>query len=284
VSVVLDERVHVRDGIAYAEESPSAYRARWEGEARSDHVESALATPDAHDDLAALTAKVTAVWDRFPPAHRVGTLVDLGTGYGRIPLHLSHNRGLRCDTFCGVDISEAMLHRLLEYRERFDVFLGASVHAICASADRLPLATGSADLVVSSAVFLHMGKSYVRRALVEVARVLRPGGAFVFESSFPNPYNPLNLPSRLKPPRLRKPNAMKYWTRAEVEALIRESGLAGRTGPFTVEPTRFAILPKRVGPLRVPLARRANDALGTPRRLHGLLAVTYTAFSESAFA
>lgn len=284
MTVVLDERLSVRDGIAYADDVPSAYRARWEEEAESDHVLSAVATTGSAADVEALTAKLTPVWDRFPHGRRVGTVIDIGTGYGRIPLYLSRSRGLACDTFCGIDISETMLRRLLEYREQFDIFPGAEVHAICASADRLPLATESVDLAVSSAVFLHMGKSYVRRALREVARVLRPGGAFVFESSFPNPHNPLNVPSRLKPPGLRNPNAMKYWKREEVERLIRECGLEERAGPFRVEPTRFAVLPKNVGPIKVPFARKANGALADPRHFRDFLAVTYTVYSESAFA
>jgi arsenite methyltransferase len=284
VSVVLNERVSIRNGIAFADDTQSPYRARWEHEAESDHVLSAVATSGAApDDVAALTAKLTEIWDRFPDGHHVGTLIDIGTGYGRIPLHLSRARGLTCDIFCGIDISETMLRRLLEYRTRFDVFPGAEVHAICASADQLPLATGSVDLAVSSAVFLHMGKSYVRRALAEVARVLRPGGAFVFESSFPNPYNPLNIPSRLKPRPLRNPNAMKYWRRHEVEQLFRDSGLEERIGPTRVEPTRFAVLPKNLGPLRVPFARRANEAIADPTHFRDFLAVTYTVYSESAF-
>jgi SAM-dependent methyltransferase len=284
VSVVLDERVQVRDGIAFADDELSAYRARWEDEAESDHVLSAIAATTAEpDDLAALTAKTTTLWQRLPPNRHVPTLVDIGTGYGRIPLHLSAGLGLTCNTFCGVDISESMLRRLLEYRARFDLFPGADVHAICASTDELPIAKDSTDLAVSSAVFLHMGKAYVHRALAEVTRVLRPGGAFVFEASFPNSHSPANFPPRLKPARLRNPNALKYWSHHEIERAICESGLAAKAGPFRIEPASFGLLPKTIGSRRVPLARRVNGLIGEPSRFHDVLAVSYSVYSESAF-
>ena len=53
------------------------------------------------------------------------------------------------------------MRRLIEYREQHSVFPDADVVAICASADDIPLADASVDLVVSSAVFLHMGKWFV---------------------------------------------------------------------------------------------------------------------------
>ena len=69
-----------------------------------------------------------------------------------------------------------------------------------------------------------MGKSFVRDAVAEVARTLKPGGDFVFDVSFPNARNPPNFLPRLKPERFRPPHFMKFWTRGEVEALLLESG------------------------------------------------------------
>jgi SAM-dependent methyltransferase len=175
-----------------------------------------------------------------------------------------------------------MLGRLLGYSEQFGIFPGADVQAICASADDLPIEDASVDLAVSSAVFLHMGKSFVARAVREIARVLRPGGAFVFDGCFPNTLNPANLPPRLKPPQLRNPNALKYWRRQEVERLLDKSGLAERAGGFEIEATSYAVVPKTVGPLRVPLARRVNRALGSPSSLRDLLAVSFSAYSPGA--
>jgi SAM-dependent methyltransferase len=282
--VVRLDRLTFRDGIAVADDAPpSAYRARWEEEAAADPV--ASATADAgrgREDLASLTRKLTPLWDRFPADRHVGTLLDVGVGYGRVELFLSTRKGLRCDTFCAVDISEGMLARLLEYRERFDAFPGATVYAIRTSADRLPIEDASVDLVLSSTAFLHMGKAYVARTLAELARVLRPGGGFVFDGSFPNPANPSHWAQQLKPPRYRSPHALKYWTRGEVERAIVGSGLAARAGAFRIEPSTYAVLPKDVGPLPAPFARRLNAALGEPRRLHGFLAVVWSAYSAGA--
>jgi SAM-dependent methyltransferase len=283
-SVVRLDRLTVRDGVALADEEPaSAYRARWEDEAAADPVASATAgATHGEDDLETLTRKLTPIWDRFPAGRHVETLLDVGVGYGRVELFLSERRGLRCDTFCAVDISETMLRRLLEFRERFDALPGATVWAIRASADRLPLEDASVDLALSSTAFLHMGKAYVSRTLAEIARVLKPGGGFVFDGSFPNPANPSNWVQQLKPPRYRSPHALKYWTRDEIERAVVASGLAARAGGFRIEPSTYALLPKEVGPVPVPFARRANAALGAPRRLDGLLAVVYSVYSPGA--
>jgi SAM-dependent methyltransferase len=284
VSVVVEERVRRRDGIAFADSVPETdYRARWEEEAAEDHVRSAIADgPGAARDEAALTAKIGALWSRFPTGVHAPSLLDVGAGYGRIDLYLARERQLTCDTLCAIDISATMLERLLEYRERFDAFPGTEVHAVCASADDLPVEDSSIDLVLSSAVFLHMGKAFVARAMHEIARVLKPGGAFVFETSFPNALNPSNWPPRLKPQRWRNPNALKYWRRREVEQLLTRSGLAARAGGFRLEPTSYALLPKTIGPVAMPLARRVNRGLGTPASLTDFLAVSFNAYSPGA--
>jgi arsenite methyltransferase len=284
VSAIVNGRVTIVDGIAFADSATaSPYRDQWEREAAEDHVRSAIANAPAGaaaDEL--LTGKIAPLWNRFPEGRHVGTLLDLGAGYGRIDLHLARAKGLACDTFYALDISETMLRRLVEYREQYSVFPGADVVAICASADDIPLADASIDLVVSSAVFLHMGKWFVARSVREIARVLKPGGAFVFDVAFPNRRNPSSWLPRTKPTPLRNPNALKYWTRPEIEQLLRDTGLEARAGGAIVEPGAYAALPKRVGPLSVPGARRLNGAIGEPRILSDFFAVSYNAYSPGA--
>ena len=78
---------------------------------------------------------------------------------------------------------------------------------------------------------------------------------------------------------------MKFWTRREVETLLVQSGLAAKAGGVTIEPGAYAILPKRVGPVPVPLARRANRALRSPPdRLDGVLAESFLATSRGLTA
>lgn len=278
-----DELVE-RGGLLYAAGDPdvSPYRRRWEDEAAEDHVRSAIAggTTGALD-YATLTAKVAPLWDRVPRGSAFGTVLEIGSGYGRIPLYLAREREVDWTTYCAVDISETMLQRFVEYREQFAANPDSRLYPICVSADDLPLEDDSVDLAISSAVFLHMGKSFVARAVAEIARTLRPGGHFVFDASFPNARNPPNLLPRLKPHRLRPPNFMKYWTRAEVEHLLVHTGLAAKAGGLIVDASSYALLPKRVGPVTVPLARRVNARLGTsPRRFADVLASSYSAFSE----
>jgi SAM-dependent methyltransferase len=271
-----------RDGIYHRKDESelSDYRRRWEDEAAEDHVRSAIAGGDTERvDYETLTGKISPIWSRFPRGSAFGTVLEIGSGYGRIPLYLARERSVTWSTYCAVDISETMLARFVEYRERFAPQEGR-LYPICVSADQLPLEDDSVDLALTSAVFLHMGKSFVASAVREIARTLKPGGDFVFDVSFPNAHNPPNLLPRLKPHRYRPPHFMKYWTRREIEALLAETGLATKAGGFRIEPGAYALLPKRVGPVPIPLARRANRAVeAAPARLHGLLAATYTVFS-----
>ena len=55
-----------------------------------------------------------------------------------------------------------------------------NVEAVIASAVSLPLVEQTADLVVSNYCFHHLDEDGKRRAIAEVARVLRPGGRLVF--------------------------------------------------------------------------------------------------------
>lgn len=262
-------------------EPRTRYSDRWEAEARDDHVRSATAT-HAHgpNDFARLTSKVSPLWGRFPSELEVGTVLEIGSGYGRIPLYLARHRGLTFDTYCAVDISRTMLRRLLEYRDRFALAPDARVYALCISADALPLHDDSVDLVISSAVFLHMGKAYVTRGVREIARVLRPGGSIVFDASFPNARNPANMIFRLKPARFRAPNYLKYWTRGEIEQLIATTRLVAKAGPLTVEASDYALLPKRIGSIQVPFARLVNRRLGRVARPRDALATSYSAYSQ----
>jgi SAM-dependent methyltransferase len=275
-----------RDGVYHRAEEPplSEYRLRWEEEAADDHVRSAIAGGETgRIDYAALTGKISPVWSRFPRGRAFGNVLEIGSGYGRIPLYLARERSVTWSAYCAVDISETMLRRFVEYRGRFAPAPDGRIFPVCTSAEELPLHDDSVDLAITSAVFLHMGKSFVVRTVEEIARTLRQGGHFVFDVSFPNARNPPNLVPRLKPRRLRSPNFMKFWTQGEVERLIVETGLAEKAGGFTVEPGAYALLPKRVGPLALPLARRVNRAVeAAPAWLDGLLAASYTVYSPGA--
>jgi SAM-dependent methyltransferase len=274
----------LRDGILVAEDhDPSPYREIWEEEARADHVVSAIARPAPDETLEQLTAKLTGVWERIPRGSELGTILDVGCGYGRLALALSRLRGVRCSRYVGVDISETMLRHLNEYRERFDVFPGAEPTLLCTSADRLPLESESVDLAVSSVVFLHMGRTFLARTLAEIVRVLKPDGRFVFEASFPNRLAPANAPAVIRSRgRERRPNQLKYYSAAEVRRLLDDAGLGSRGGGYRIEPSERALLPKAVAGRRIPLARRINAVVAQRAgRADRFLAVSFTVTSAN---
>jgi SAM-dependent methyltransferase len=281
------EELVEHDGIFHrADESEvSAYRQRWEDEAEEDHVRSAIAAGEtAQVDFASLTGKIAPVWDWIPRGRDLGTVLEVGAGYGRIPLYLARERDITWSAYCAVDISASMLRRLVEYRDRFAPS-ASPLYPVCVSADALPVEDDSVDTVLTSVVFLHMGKPFVHDAVREIARVLRPGGSIVFDASFPNARNPANLLLQAKPKRLRPPNYMKFWTRHEIEALLGGSGLTAKTGPLELVAGAHEVLPRRLGPVPVPLARRANRAAARlPKRLHGVTTLTYTAYSPGLTA
>jgi len=276
-----------QDGIfRRADEAESDYRRRWETEAAEDHVRSAIAGGETKTlDFETLTGKISPVWRAFPEERHFDSVLEIGAGYGRIPLYLARERRVSWSTYCAVDISATMLERFVEYRDRFAPGQAGELYPICTSADSLPLEDDSIDLAITSAVFLHMGKSFVERAVAEIARTLKPGGNFVFDVSFPNSFNPSSFPPRLKPQRFRPPHFLKYWTRGEVESLLATSGLAAKAGGFRIEAGDRSILPKRIGTRPLPLTRRVNKAVQrAPKRFDTVLAETYLAYSPGLAA
>jgi arsenite methyltransferase len=258
------------------------YRTQWEDEADQDPVYSATGVVShGRDDYATLTATRQQMWREFP-ARSFGTILEIGCGYGRVPMILTSERGVTCDRYIGVDISRNMLTRFARYRDEHRVFPGATVQLVCESAERLPLAKDSVDLVISSAVFLHMGKQYVRRTLERIAHALKPDGNVAFDTSFPNAWGIGLLPSRLFGRFAAvKPNRAKYYSRSEIEELMHTTGVAAKCGQFTIEATEFAILPGRIRKVRVPLAKRINQLLTPPpRQLEDFVATMYSVFSR----
>lgn len=101
---------------------------------------------------------------RLGPHSRV---LEVGVGTGRIAVPLS----ARVRSLVGVDVARPMLKQLLRKpgSER--------VRPVIADATALPLPPSSCDAVVGVHVF-HLLPAW-RRALAEVARVLRPGGCLL---------------------------------------------------------------------------------------------------------
>jgi ubiquinone/menaquinone biosynthesis C-methylase UbiE len=99
-------------------------------------------------------------------------VVDVGAGTGLLTLALAP-----CVAqVCAIDISAAMLGHLADKAARADL---ANVETTAANAVSLPLADGSASLIVSNYCYHHLSDDDKERGLAEVFRVLRPGGRVV---------------------------------------------------------------------------------------------------------
>lgn len=120
-----------------------------------------------HNGLMQVEAQTVASLMRGVTARRA---VDLGTGTGR-NLPLLRDAGARLAV--GLDLSMPMLEQAPRHERR-----------VCADATRLPLSTGSVDLVTSSLMagdIADLGGWFA-----EVARVLAPGGHFIFSDFHPS--------------------------------------------------------------------------------------------------
>ncbi len=100
-------------------------------------------------------------------------VVDVGAGTGLLTLGLADDVA----RVWAVDISPAMLEQLGRSLVSADI---DNVETVVASAVSLPLDDQSVDLVVSNYCLHHLDADGKRQALLEVHRVLRPGGRLVF--------------------------------------------------------------------------------------------------------
>ena len=100
-----------------------------------------------------------------------GDVLDVGCGEGQVARHLA-SVGCRA---VGVDPIRAQVDAAVERG-------GGPTYAM-AAADRLPFPSGRFDAVVACLVFEHIDA--IDDALAEVARVVRPGGRFLFLLNHP---------------------------------------------------------------------------------------------------
>jgi SAM-dependent methyltransferase len=100
------------------------------------------------------------------------TVLDIGTGEGQIARLLTANLGC---SVTGIDPSPVQI-REAEAR-------GGGVSYLIGSADDLPVPSGSFDSAVACLVFEHI--PHMDAALIEVARILKPGGTFLFLLNHP---------------------------------------------------------------------------------------------------
>ena len=143
--------------------------------------ERAASTYDAHSVLQRevgerLIAHLDPV--RIGPA----VAVDLGCGTGALLEELAAR--YPAARIVGVDLAHAMLQRAAARVPAWRRLLGVRRAALaCADIERLPLATGSAQLAFSN---LALQWCRPEAAFAEVSRVLQPGGLFLFSTFGPD--------------------------------------------------------------------------------------------------
>ena len=146
-----------------------------------------------------------------------GVVIDVGTGAG----HALAAAAKHARVAIGIDATREMLvvaRQLL--RER-----GVSAHLVEGDASALPMASGCADAAVSRLAAHHFLD--VKSAFREIARILRPGAAFLFIDNYAPEDHALDAwINDLE--RLRDPSHVRSHTLEEWKARLREAGLRPR--------------------------------------------------------
>jgi ubiquinone/menaquinone biosynthesis C-methylase UbiE len=106
----------------------------------------------------------------FPGAR----LLDVGCGTGTLTLEAKRRCGAEGSVH-GLDVSPQMIARARAKA----VDAGLDVTLEVASADALPLADESCDIVLCSLALHHLRRNQRRKAVAEMQRVLAPGGCLV---------------------------------------------------------------------------------------------------------
>ncbi len=108
-------------------------------------------------------------------------VVDLGCGTGGSFAALA--RRFPKARLAGIDLAPGMLREARKRSGRWQRFLGHAPCLVCADAERLPLATGSAQLVFSNLALQWCDPAAV---FAEAARVLTPEGLLIFSTFGPD--------------------------------------------------------------------------------------------------
>ncbi len=160
---------------------------------------------------------------RRPPQ---GTIIDLGCGAGYLAARIARRYPAR--RVIGVDVNSDMLATA---RRNWSPAEFANLSLVFGDAGRLPLATGSADTIVSSISLHHWQEPLA--AFVEIRRVLRPDGVFLlFDVRRDAPraaYWTLAIGQWFSPPAIRRTNGAvgSFWSAYTVPELI---GLLSQAG------------------------------------------------------
>ena len=173
-----------------------------------------------------------------------GVFLDLGCGYGRIAQYLLPQRTFL--RYIGLDSS---LEMLKIFRNRYKdnlVEQTTPLSLVLSDIDTLPLEDNSVDTVVVAAVFLHNHKSITKKSIVEVSRVLKPGGKLFVYSSFPNKFSLMGLQGIIYQFGLdffghsHKNGPVRYYGKKEIRLMLQDfSDIENETARFCGVPKAY---------------------------------------------
>jgi SAM-dependent methyltransferase len=153
----------------------SSYKDAWDFRARNSHSAIAAVDGSASEDILRLTGNYTATQVQVALNLRdTDSVIELGCGVGRIGRELVPF----CAKWLGTDISSKMLEVARRRLQHLDSagFLHLQRTALAG------VSNNSFDKAYSVAVFCHMDKEDMFLYLQELARTLKPGGWFYFET------------------------------------------------------------------------------------------------------
>ncbi len=152
-----------------SEDADNFYLHIWGGE----DIHIGLYQSESEDIAAASRRTVERLADRLPAIGADARILDIGSGYGGAARYLA--KRFDCKVIA-LNLSEKENQRNRELSTAAG--LGGLVNVVDGSFEAIPLEDASVDVVWSQDAILHSGRR--DQVIAEVARVLKPGGHFVF--------------------------------------------------------------------------------------------------------
>ena len=109
---------------------------------------------------------------KYAGLYSTDDVLEIGCGYGRIMYAVSDH----VNTVKGIDLHEAPLKKAIEILR-----VKPNTEVIMCTGQTIPLPDNTVDLVYSFSAMQHMPRSIVEKYLVEIIRVLKPGGRFCLQ-------------------------------------------------------------------------------------------------------
>ena len=152
-----------------SEDADNFYLHIWGGE----DIHIGLYESEREDIATASRRTVERLADQLPEIGTDVSILDIGSGYGGAARYLAQRFGCKVTA---LNLSEKENTRNRELTA--EAGLSGLIDVVDGSFEEIPLADASVDIVWSQDAILHSGRR--GQVIAEVARVLKPGGHFVF--------------------------------------------------------------------------------------------------------